>query len=558
VHLLQRWWLVLLIVGALAGAGGLLFELAQQRAAEQAAAQLTPTPTPAPTPTPTPAPTPTPTPTYQAIVGLWFVAENTTYTSNPEVSIQAITRPDILGQVIDNLNLDLSSEELRQKIEIHGERSPLFDIVVTDSNEELAHLIAQELAIVFLAHDTAWRKSQFQEQQERLQQALEELQQNIQTSRTRLNELQNDPAANQEEITRQQTLLNVYQGSYDSLLTRLQETVVADLEEDSPWELFSTTQSSTVTLAVEEANGESTEPEPEPSPEVADEPEPDPRNPWLTALLAAIVGVLLAGGIIYTSDQLDTTIRDVEYLEALAPFPLLATIGHIDDSEPDRLLIAATNDESPITEAYRMVLVRQGFSALHQPFQVMLITSSLPGEGKSVTAANLAVALAQMGRRVVLVDANMRQPAAHTFFAQPNTSNAGLAALLQPRTTESLAALLLPTAIQGLRLLPAGTPTRNPVSLLASQRLAEVVEMLKAEAEVVLIDTPSILGAADTMLISHLCDALLLVVRPGRTKADALQQASTVITERSGVMVGIIVNDSQSGYAASPTTERQQ
>jgi non-specific protein-tyrosine kinase len=338
----------------------------------------------------------------------------------------------------------------------------------------------------------------------------------------------------------------------------LQETVVADLEEDSPWELFSTTQSSTVTLAVEEANGESTEPEPEPSPEVADEPEPDPRNPWLTALLAAIVGVLLAGGIIYTSDQLDTTIRDVEYLEALAPFPLLATIGHIDDSEPDRLLIAATNDESPITEAYRMVLVRQGFSALHQPFQVMLITSSLPGEGKSVTAANLAVALAQMGRRVVLVDANMRQPAAHTFFAQPNTSNAGLAALLQPRTTESLAALLLPTAIQGLRLLPAGTPTRNPVSLLASQRLAEVVEMLKAEAEVVLIDTPSILGAADTMLISHLCDALLLVVRPGRTKADALQQASTVITERSGVMVGIIVNDSQSGYAASPTTERQQ
>jgi capsular exopolysaccharide synthesis family protein len=169
----------------------------------------------------------------------------------------------------------------------------------------------------------------------------------------------------------------------------------------------------------------------------------------------------------------------------------------------------------------------------------MLITSALPGEGKSTTSANLAIAMAQTGRRVVLVDADLRRPTLHRVFDLPNAT--GLSTLFV-MDNPSLAGLLRPTPIETLQLLPSGPLPPNPVELMASDRMTQIITLLTADADIVIFDSPPLLSVADSVTLAARLDGVVLVVDAGRTRSGVLARAAELLNQAQAHVWGVVLN----------------
>jgi non-specific protein-tyrosine kinase len=182
------------------------------------------------------------------------------------------------------------------------------------------------------------------------------------------------------------------------------------------------------------------------------------------------------------------------------------------------------------------------------PFRTLLITSSSPSEGKSTTAANLAVSIAQVGKRVILVDMDLRRPTLHKMFHMENTRGV-TSALLQDGVM--LTEHVFATEIDNLYLMPSGPQPPKPADLLQTQRAIDLIEGLKSMSDVVILDTPPILAVADPVLLARMCDAALLVVRAETTKIGALRQAKDQLAQSGVNIAGLIFNgitESTDGY----------
>lgn len=190
--------------------------------------------------------------------------------------------------------------------------------------------------------------------------------------------------------------------------------------------------------------------------------------------------------------------------------------------------------------------------------QALVVTSPGPAEGKSVIASNLAITLAQAGQRVILVDANLRRPSLHRLFGLPNEK--GLTTLLADRSV-SIVAVLQDTAVPWLRLLTSGPLSTNPGQLLASKDMAERLAELKASADIVVFDTPGVLGGADTTVLGAMCDCAIMVVRAGRTRRNVAKQAKATLAQVGLAIAGVVLNGSEIGrktyreYYALPASE---
>ena len=206
--------------------------------------------------------------------------------------------------------------------------------------------------------------------------------------------------------------------------------------------------------------------------------------------------------------------------------------------QPD--LITLTNPRSPATEAYRTLRTNLTFAALDKPIETLVVTSAAPGEGKSTVLANLAVTMAQGGRRTILVDADLRRPGLHEIFGIVN--DRGLTTMIVEEAVLDDPPLI-DVGVDNLWLMPSGPMPPNPADILGSRKMEEVIAALRARADVVLFGAPPIIAVTDAAVLGTKVDGVLLVVCAGRTRREHAQRARELLERVHVRIVGAVLND---------------
>ena len=212
-------------------------------------------------------------------------------------------------------------------------------------------------------------------------------------------------------------------------------------------------------------------------------------------------------------------------------------------------ILGGLQAHSPAVEAYRLIRTNLQYLAVDKPLRSILITSALPGEGKSLTAANLALSFANAGKATVLVDADLRRPVQSAMFGLPNVY--GLSALLAGSCTLEEALQAVPRA-KNLWVLPAGPTPPNPAELLGSRRAQELFASLVADYDVVIYDTPPLM-VADPLVLAPRVDGVILVVSAENSDYLQSQKAKEALEKVGGRILGVVLNDvplKQMGYYA--------
>jgi len=203
-----------------------------------------------------------------------------------------------------------------------------------------------------------------------------------------------------------------------------------------------------------------------------------------------------------------------------------------------RTLVTYSHPESRISEQFRTIQTNIKFSMAEEKSRIFLITSPSDGEGKSTTAANLAVSMAQQKEKVLLIDANIRRPALHTFFKTSNST--GLTDVLTGKV--SFYEAIQHTEIGRLDLLSSGLIQYNPVELLGSHRMEELLKTALKSYASILIDSNALLEVTDTKLLANQCDGVILVIQNGKTKFEKAAEAKKVLEFAKAKLVGVVMN----------------
>jgi capsular exopolysaccharide synthesis family protein len=245
-----------------------------------------------------------------------------------------------------------------------------------------------------------------------------------------------------------------------------------------------------------------------------------------------------------------------------ADLPLIATIPEANLSLKNGT--AQTHEQSlpfrdaphsRVSEAFRVL--RYSLQLASPPSRVFMVASTLQGEGRTFVAANLAAAFAETGRRVILLDADMRHPSLHRVFSAPH--NVGLSDLLNDRASSVEDTLQL-TSIKDLWLMPAGSKPMDSIKLLESRAFELIVNKLKAMADVVIVDVPETLGLVDSIVVARLVDSALLVVQNREGLQSAVLRAKQILQAAGTRINGIVLNRGTQlqGYAAEVREGRLQ
>lgn len=207
-------------------------------------------------------------------------------------------------------------------------------------------------------------------------------------------------------------------------------------------------------------------------------------------------------------------------------------------STQKRTIVTFSNPDSMISEEFRMIHANIKFSMAEQKSRTFLITSPNDREGKSTTAVNLAVSIAQQKEKVLLIDGNLRNPAVHSFFKIANAD--GLTDVLIGKTVFEEA--IYHTEIGRLDVLTSGHIPINPVELLGSNSMHDLLQNAQRLYDVILIDSSAVLDVTDTKLLANQCDGVVLVVNNGRTRFEQAIEAKKVLEFAKARLVGVVMN----------------
>nr|WP_026692808.1 CpsD/CapB family tyrosine-protein kinase [Peribacillus kribbensis] len=215
--------------------------------------------------------------------------------------------------------------------------------------------------------------------------------------------------------------------------------------------------------------------------------------------------------------------------------------------ETQRKLVTQHDPKSPISEQYRTIRTNIQFSSIDEELQTLIVTSAGPGEGKSTTTANMAVVFAQQGKKVLLVDGDLRKPTVHYTFSFTNTF--GLTSVLSKQI--SFQEAVKTSQIENLDILPSGPLPPNPAELLSSRSMMELLRIAKEQYDIIIFDTPPVLVVTDAQVMSNMCDGVILVVSSGRTEKDAAVKAKELLTAAKAKIVGVVLNNKEESKTAS-------
>ena len=274
-----------------------------------------------------------------------------------------------------------------------------------------------------------------------------------------------------------------------------------------------------------------------------------PRNLAFALVLGSILGV----GLAFVIENMDNTVRTTEQaqlislLPSLGMIPLGSKLGGSGNAKRLALtgskeaveLVTQARPQSQMAESYRALRTSLLLSSLGAPPKAIMVTSARPQEGKTTTAINSAIVLAQKGVRVLLVDADLRRPSVHKTLGMGPRS--GLSNVLTGSATLDQTITASPI-LPNLFVLPAGSPPPNPAELLASSNMKDVLNQLREQYDHVVIDTPPTLSVTDAVVLSPRVDAIILVIRSGQTTKQALRRARDILMQVNAHVTGVLLN----------------
>jgi non-specific protein-tyrosine kinase len=478
------------------------------------------------------------TPVYEASLTLW-VSQASSGPGQQYADILAserlaktygalITKRPVLQATIDRLALPMTADELSREIAVKMVRdTQLLEVTARHNNPQLAATIVNTLAQTFEEQNLEIQKEGFSAAAGKLNAEISKLDTQLRSERSRLEKLNNEPLPDEAElleIERLTSSIAQHQVSYASVLKSLEEVRLSEA-----------TSINNVSVA-EEAS-------------VPHEPVA-PRTA-LNLIFGVVFGVLVATGLVALLEYLDDSFRTAGDLQASLSVTIMGNV-HMFGSKGQRSgrnekqrrpvgpepLVALSDANSHFAEAYRLLRTNLEFAALDKPLRTLQVTSALPQEGKSTTAANLAVVMAQSGKRVLLVDLDLRRPTLHRYFKVPNL--AGLTSVLLGVTT--VEAAIQQVGIENLRVLSSGPLPPSPADTLSSLAAETLLATLAERFDIVIVDSPPVMVASDAVVIASRMDGVLVVVAAGKTSRRATKQAVEGLQRSSSSVLGAVFN----------------
>jgi succinoglycan biosynthesis transport protein ExoP len=430
----------------------------------------------------------------------------TSYDSTSTYS-ELLTDLPVLQKVKEALNLSRSAQSLRSAITVSVVKTTqIISVSVSDPNPQVATDVANTIGKVFGDRIHEIQDQRFSASRENLQKQMNDMELQVAGIQKQYDEAI-DPAA-KDQI---QPRLTQYQGLYNNLVTSFEQVRLAEA------------QSSTNVIQVEPA----TLP-----------PAPISPKPLQTALFVFLVGISLAIGGVLLVDFLDDSIKNPDEIKqrfGISALGIISTHAQV-EGRP----ITIDQPRNPVSESFRSLRTNIQFASVDHPARVLVITSPTPQDGKTTVAINLAVVLAQSGKRVALMDADMRRPKIHRRLNLNN--RLGLSNMFV-RSLDSLGEAVQDTGIDGLEVVSSGGIPPNPAELLGSQRMQQIIQKLEETNDYILIDTPPVLSVTDAVALSTMVDGVLLVAKPGQTKLTALKQAIEQLRRVNANLLGVVLND---------------
>ena len=423
---------------------------------------------------------------------------------------QLLVTDKVLAGVLEELDLNSSTNSLRRKLQVQPVRdTQLIEIKANDTDPQRAAAILTSLVSVFINENRAIQGQRFDSSKRSLASQMDEMQVKIDEASAGLESLSSS-SRDDEERNRLESLLAQYRQIHSSLLLSLEQVKLAEA------------QSSDNLTTVEDAKVPSVPIRPQTA-----------RN----VILGGALGFILAAGIVLLTEAFDDTVKGPDDVTRQLGLPVLGLIARY---EKDIKLITAAQPRSPIAEAYRSLRTNLQFASVDYPIHTLLVTSPSPGDGKTSVSANLGIVMAQSGRRVALVDADLRRPNIHKVMEIPNRK--GITTLfVQPNPV--LDGSLQPTSTPNLWGITAGEVPPNPSELLGSAKMFDIISKVQERVDLVIVDTPPIMAVTDSAVLSPRVDGVILVVKPEKTNLGAAKQAVAQLRRVGANILGVVLNE---------------
>lgn len=427
----------------------------------------------------------------------------------------------VIDQVIEDLQLRGSYEQVAAMVDVRPVRdTQLLTLTVDSADPQLAADIANTVARVFIARIAQEQLGQTSATKEVLQRQLIDLERQIKSTSESMEQLRrSEPTSSR--LSLMQSDLGQAQATYAQLLRSQQDMALAEAK-----------ALNTVRLAQQAVQPLA----------------PFRPNVFRYVLIAAMGAFVLAIGVAFGIEYLDDAVKTPELVEQASG---LHTLGAVtlagqtgrsergDQKEAGERLLVLGSANSPVSESFRILRTNVEFAQVDKVCRTLLVTSPNPGEGKSTVALNLATVIAQGGRRVLIVDADLRRPTLHRTFGVENRD--GLTSLLV-RDAHPLEEVVRPSPLPNLSLMTSGPIPPNPSELLGSARMSQLLERLLEQFDLVVLDTPPVLAVTDPIVLAARADGVVVVVDSRSTSTDALKRTSGALARASANVLGVVLN----------------
>lgn len=460
------------------------------------------------------------TPTYQATatalvqvpsfnVSDYSAARNSEYLS--ATYSQIMTNNSVMEKTISELSLQMSPQELADMITVEEiQNTQLIRLSVVSTNPQLAARIANTVIKIFSSEIQEQQTQRFALSKSSLETRMADIENQIDDFG---NQLQN--TTSDEDIDRIETKITQYQGIFSTLLNSYEQIRLSEA------------QTTTSVTLIEPANIPS---------------ETFRPRVLMNTALAGLTGFLLTAGVIFALEAMDDTIKTPDDIKQRLDLPVLGIIDSFpQDDNNGGGLIPVKMPRSPIAESFRTLRTNVQFASIDRDLKSLLVTSAEPTEGKTTITANLAVVFAQSGRKTVVIDADLRRPNLHRKFDISNF--VGLTSILYRQIDQQFNSedKILKSPIDNLQILTSGELPPNPSEILASEKMKCLIEKIKADNDILIIDSPPVMVVTDAVVLSPLVDGVLIVVAPGKTTFAAAKSMIEQLQRSKARILGVVI-----------------